>query len=111
MPRIVIEGTRPGMTTRVTLVDISTAVGFVMPVCSGDMLDECPDVGFEPGDTWSNGPAGAITAAEMHIAAHERRVCGECGAPQRWLGNGRDVDGELVGRFECTAGDHVEVIR
>lgn len=111
MPKIVIEAVRGNPPACVTLIEISADDGIYTLACTGDRFDECPTAGFEPnaGDTWSN-LAECIAAGEVHIAAHERRVCETCGRPQRFLGTGHEPDGEFVGRYGCEFG-HVEVIR
>lgn len=111
MPKVVIEAERGNPPACVTLVEISALDGIYTLACTGDRFDECPTSGFEPnaGDTWSDRDE-CIAAGEVHIAAHERRVCFTCGHPQRWLGTGHDDGGEFVERYGCEFG-HVEAYR
>jgi hypothetical protein len=111
MPKVVIEAERGNPPACVTLIELSPVDGIYTLACTGDRLDECPTAGFEPagGYTWSNRDA-CIAAGEVHIAAHERRVCGTCNGQQVFLGAEYDDEGEFVGRYGCELG-HVEVIR
>lgn len=111
MSYIVIMPGRTNVTARIDVIEISEVDGIYTLSCSGDGLDECPRAGFAPGDTWGNGYAEAIEAGLIHMGAHERRRCVECGGVQRSLGTGHDGDGEFVERYGCTECDHVEVIR
>lgn len=111
MPKVVIEAERGNPPACVTLVEISPLDGVYTLACTGDRFDECPTAGFEPaaGDTWSDRDE-CIAAGEVHIAAHEKRVCPTCGRQQRVFTSGPDRDGEFVQQYGCGYG-HVEVYR
>lgn len=119
MSRIVIHPERLGVRAKVTLVEISAIDGIYTLLCTGDTIaaatkDEshsCPHAGFDPadGDTWSD-LNDCIAAAEIHMAAHERRFCERCGADNSAPLVVRMSSGWMEEHIACTSCDHVEVL-
>lgn len=116
MSHIVIEPTRNGVLARVAVVELSAIDGIYTLSCTGDATahatgepaHECPTAGFDPSDhdTWSDRD-DCISAAEVHMDAHERQFCEECGGLMSLPVHDTDEHGRTE-RRACTVCKHVE---